>query len=134
MAVSPNSLARRWSEHQNSSLVLARSRVIIPMITRTIRQAPLRPDATDDAPHVSRAAPTRTDRSDAGQPPTDLATTGFPAPTGGCVAGRSVGSPAARFGGRLMPAAGCRLPVALPTPSCPAGEPSRPREIGRAHV
>jgi hypothetical protein len=47
--------------------------MIIPMITRTIRRAPSGPDATDEAPQVSRAVPSRTDRSDAGQQPTDLA-------------------------------------------------------------
>jgi hypothetical protein len=50
--------------------------LIIPMIILTIQLLPSGPDATDDAPHVSRAAPTRTDHSDADQQPMDLAVGG----------------------------------------------------------
>jgi hypothetical protein len=47
--------------------------MIIPMITRTIRRPPLGPVAIDGATRVSSVDPTGTDRSDAGQPTTDLA-------------------------------------------------------------
>src|SRR5919197_801781 len=69
-AVSPPSLARRCSEHQIRGLALPT--VIISMIIRTIRRPPSGPAGIDSAPHVSKAALIRTDRSDAGQPTTDL--------------------------------------------------------------
>jgi hypothetical protein len=50
--------------------------VIIPMIIRTIDQAPSRAGPIDVAPHLSRMAPTGANRSDAGHPPTDLAVGG----------------------------------------------------------
>src|SRR5262245_23220405 len=62
-----------WSQRIDG---LWRRALIIPMIIRTIRLAPSRSDATDDAPNLSWADPSGADQSDAEHPPTDLAVGG----------------------------------------------------------
>jgi hypothetical protein len=66
MAVSPNSLARRWSEHQIRRLGAPAVRdVVIPMVIQTTQLEPPGPNRTDDTPHVTSLDPIGPNESDA---------------------------------------------------------------------
>jgi len=76
MAVSPNSLARRWSEHQIRRLVPGGSGRGHPDGHPDDPPEPPEPNRTDDVPHVTRLDPTGADQSDGEHSPTDLAVGG----------------------------------------------------------
>ena len=73
MAISPHSLAPRWSEPQIRRLMPAVRDVVIPMVIQTIQPAPPGPNRTDSTSHLTRLGPTGANHSDADHLPTDLA-------------------------------------------------------------